>query len=282
MKAVLLALVAVLALAGCEPSDATPRRTIYASLYPLQYVAQRIAGDHFEVVNLTKPGQEPHDTELSLRRTAELSEAALVVYDKGLAGAIDDGVAAADPDHVVDARALSHSGEDDPHVWLSPDNMATIGRAIEQQLAEIDPARKADYEKNLRSLESDLMGLTADYRSGLEECAITTVVVSHDAYRNLPTPFTWAPINGLSPEAEPSPAHIAELRQLIERTHITTVFSEELASPEMALSLAADLGLRTEVLDPIEGLSEKTSSEDYLSLMRQNLTKLQEANQCKS
>ena len=58
------------------------------------------------------------------------------------------------------------------------------------------------------------------------------------------------------------------------------VFSERLASPELADSLADDLGLRTAVLDPVEGLSDATADQDYLSLMRRNLSTLQEANQC--
>ena len=62
------------------------------------------------------------------------------------------------------------------------------------------------------------------------------------------------------------------------------MFSERLASPKLTESLARDLGLRTAVLDPLEGLVEggadDDSSEDYLSLMRENLTALEEANGC--
>ena len=49
----------------------------------------------------------------------------------------------------------------------------------------------------------------------------------------------------------------------------------------MADTLASDLGLETAVLDPIEGLSDDTADEDYLSLMRANLAALQEANGCR-
>jgi zinc transport system substrate-binding protein len=60
------------------------------------------------------------------------------------------------------------------------------------------------------------------------------------------------------------------------------VFSEQLASPRLAETLADDLGVTTAVLDPIEGLSDETAGEDYLSLMRQNLAALEEANGCPS
>ena len=89
-----------------------------------------------------------------------------------------------------------------------------------------------------------------------------------------------APVIGLTPDAEPSPAGIARLQQLIRDQGITTVFSERLASPRLTESLAHDLGLRTAILDPVEGLASSDSTEDYLSLMRENLAALQEADAC--
>ena len=59
------------------------------------------------------------------------------------------------------------------------------------------------------------------------------------------------------------------------------MFTETLASPKLAESLAGDLGLRTAVLDPIEGVQEDApSGNDYLSLMRGNLRRLERANCC--
>ena len=85
----------------------------------------------------------------------------------------------------------------------------------------------------------------------------------------------------------PSDLHPRDLSALlfingvIEETGVTTVFSEVLASPALAETLSEELGLRTAVLDPIEGLAEETEDEDYVSLMRKNLAALQEANGCR-
>jgi zinc transport system substrate-binding protein len=115
----------------------------------------------------------------------------------------------------------------------------------------------------------------------LADCERTTVVVSHDAFGYLDRyGLEFEPIEGLSPGAEPTPADLARLQQLITEDGITTVFSERLASSKMADSLAGDLGLETAVLDPVEGLSDETSEDDYLSLMGQNLDALRKANGC--
>ncbi len=60
------------------------------------------------------------------------------------------------------------------------------------------------------------------------------------------------------------------------------MFSERLVSPRLSQTLADDMGITTAVLDPIEGLSDETADEDYLSLMRENLSALELANGCPS
>jgi zinc transport system substrate-binding protein len=132
-------------------------------------------------------------------------------------------------------------------------------------------------------LERDLSTLDEEITTGLQRCSLDTVVVSHNAFQYWAVRYDlhMRSIAGLTPESEPSPEHVAELQDLIRSEGITTVFSETLASPKMAQTLSSDLGLSTAVLDPIEGLGDDTADEDYLSLMRQNLAALQQANECR-
>ena len=81
--------------------------------------------------------------------------------------------------------------------------------------------------------------------------------------------------------AEPTPADLGELQALIRDEGVTTVFGETLAPRALSETLARDTGVDTAVLDPIEGLSDDTADEDYLSLMEANLEALQEANGCR-
>jgi zinc transport system substrate-binding protein len=211
----------------------------------------------------------------------------LVVYEKGFQGAVDEAVDTADPEHVVDASKeadlVEVDGQLDPHFWLDPTRMATVADAVRRELAEIDPTHADDYASNFASLERELSRLDQRFADGLASCARRTIVVSHDAFGYLGRRYGLEvlAINGLTPDAEPSPAHIQQLRQLIEKDGITTVFSEELASPELAETLADDLGLTTAVLDPIEGLSDETADQDYLSLMEKNFVALREALDCR-
>lgn len=299
-------------LAGCGQlggEQSGDGRRAVASFYPLAWVTERVAGDGWTVENLTQPGKEPHDLELDIAQTASLDRADLVVLEEGFQPAVDSTAADLDApvldaaavvdllpadehaDEHADETAEEHAehaeddghdhGDVDPHFWLDPLKVADLADAVADELSDLDPDNAGTYTANAASVRTDLEQLDQDYTDGLAACERTTTVVSHDAFSYLARyGLDFEPIAGLSPDAEATAADLARLQDLIRRDGVTTVFSERLVSPKMAETLADDLGVTTAVLDPIEGLSEETSQEDYLSLMRENLTALQQANGC--
>jgi zinc transport system substrate-binding protein len=279
-------LLAATALTGCQAS-AHEGVEVVTSFYPLQFVAQRVAAGHAHVVNLTRPGKEPHDLELTVWQTGSLADADVVLYERGLQPAVDDAVDSTEPRHVVDAAAVTHlvddsHGNPDPHFWLDPTRLSAVAAAFETRLVDADPRHATAYRHNLHRLQRQLAALDRSFRHGLGSCRIHTIVVSHDAFGYLGHRYGLdvVGINGLSPDAEPSPAHIRQLQDLVRKDGITTVFSERLDSAQLADSLAGDLHIRVAVLDPIEGLTDTTADENYLSLMRQNLAALRKADDC--
>ena len=92
--------------------------------------------------------------------------------------------------------------------------------------------------------------------------------------------LTQIGISGLSPDSEPSPARIAEVQRVARDHRLTTIFYETLVSPAVAQAIAGDLGLATDVLDPIEGITSQSRGQDYLSVMSANLAALRKAGEC--
>lgn len=301
-----------------DTSGTDADRTVAAAFYPLAWVSEQVAGDEWTVTNLTAPGAEPHDLELSINQTVLVSEAALVVHEQGLQPAVDTAVdenasgAVLDAAQVIELQAMGESaeehaehedeghaqdqglshddeettedhdhGDEDPHFWLDSVRMAELGDAVAAELGELDPDNAAVFEQNAAELRTELEKLDGEYAQGLAACERTDVVVGHDAFGYLTKyGLELHPILGLSPEAEPSAATLSALQQLIEENEITTVFTERLASTQASEALAREADVQTAVLDPLEGLSQDTADEDYLSLMRANLAALQEANGC--
>lgn len=173
-------------------------------------------------------------------------------------------------------------GDFDPHYWLDATMMATSVEAIAKELGEIDAANKDTYTANAKTATDELTALDEEYKKGLGSCTVKTIITSHAAFGYLTERYGLEQIgiSGLSPNEQPSPARIAEVQEEAKEHGVTTIFFETLTSPEVAESIAGDLGLRTAVLDPLEGVTDESPGTDYPSIMKANLKAIQEANGC--
>lgn len=293
---------------GAAPTAAlSGALTVSTSFYPIQYLAQAIGGEHVAVTSVTPTNVEPHDFELSPKDVTALSASSLVLYVSGfqpslddaltqvsgptvvdLAGSVDlvhhDGVEEEHEEGVTEAATEAAHDHDaaaalDPHFWLDPVRMQAAAKAVEAALAQADPAHADDYAANLDTLNATLTDLNTSYSTGLGHCERTTFVTSHAAFGYLADRYslTQASISGVDPESEPSPAELAEVKKVVESTGTTTIFTEELVSPETAQAVAAETGAQTRVLSPIESAPEDG---DYAGVMRTNLEELRTALSC--
>jgi zinc transport system substrate-binding protein len=271
---IVLILVSALLLAGCGAGGSGGKNSVVAAFYPLAYAAERIGGPGFHVENLTPPGAEPHDLELTPREVGRIVNASVVLYlSHGFQPAVSKAVEQA-RGRKVDVLAGLPGHANDPHVWLDPLLFARIGTKIGAALRRPSSGFVADMRK-----------LDEAYRSGLRDCKRREIVTSHAAFGYLAARYglEQVAITGLAPESEPSPQQLAHVVEVVRRTHATTVFFETLVSPRLAETVAREVGARTAVLDPIEGLTpdEQKRGDDYLTLMRGNLVALRKALACR-
>jgi zinc transport system substrate-binding protein len=277
-RIVLIFSVVALATAGCGAGGAATngRETVVASFYPLAYAAQIVGGDKVEVENLTPSGAEPHDLELTPRAVADIQRADVVFYlGHGFQPAVADAVEGAHG-RVVDLLGGLPIREGDPHVWLDPVLYARIVRRVGTVLRR--PARVAAPIARLRALDRE-------YRTGLAHCARREIVTSHAAFGYVARRYRLrqVAITGIAPESEPSARDLGRVVRLVRRAQTTTVFFETLVSPRLADAVAREVGAKTAVLDPIEGLTpaERTRRDTYFTLMRRNLVTLRKALSCR-
>jgi zinc transport system substrate-binding protein len=281
---IILIAVLVFAAAGCGPGGTSNgKKTVVTAFYPLAWAAETIGGNSVAVENLTPPGAEPHDIELTPKQVARLERAAVVLYlSHDFQPAVQDAVGGASGKTIdvlsglpLRAGVGDETGKTDPHVWLDPILFARIVTRIGDALGH--PRRATMLAGQLRKLD-------AEYRRGLAHCRRRDFVTSHAAFGYLASRYGLhqIAITGIDPESEPSPRKLAELTQLVRREHIQTVFFERLVSPKLAETVAREAGARTAVLDPIEGLTltEQDHGDTYLTLMRQNLSALRIALGC--
>ena len=172
-----------------------------------------------------------------------------------------------------------HDSDLDPHFWLDPDRMIKVAEALEASFAKIDPANANDYKAGLDKLKTALTGVDNQYKQGLTSCQHKTFITSHAAFGYMAERYglTQASISGIDPEAEPSPAEMANIKSVVEKTGVKTIFTEELVSDTPAKAIAAETGAETSVLSPLESKPERG---DYSDAMSSNLERLKSALVC--
>jgi zinc transport system substrate-binding protein len=255
---------------------AGPVRNVVASFYPLAFAAEEAGARGIDVRNLTPPGSEPHDLELSPGRVRAIENADLVLLlGHGFQPQLERAAARSRARvlELLDTPGLAQA-RDDPHVWLDPVRYALVARRIARALGL--PGGP---------LEARLRALDAEFERGLAHCVRRDLVTSHAAFGYLARRYGLRQVSleGLIPGAEPSPAELDRVARLVRERGVTTIFFEALVSPKLARTLARETGARTAVLDPLEGLTPRAAAagEDYVSVMRANLRALREGLGCR-
>jgi len=283
--------------AACQEAPVPPGKAlVVASFYPMYDFSRQVAGDRAEVVSLVPPGVEPHDWEPSPQELIEVHKARFLVYngagfepwvDKLLRDTTDKKIVAIETTRGLDLipATAKRTGAVDPHVWLDPVLAQSQVEAIRDGLARGDPANAAGYEHSARAFRTRLAELDTAFAAGLRDCEHRDIVVSHASFAYLAQRYrlTQVAVMGVAPESEPSPTQLAAIANLARSRRVTYIFFETLVSPRLADTLAREIGARTLVLNPIEGLTkeEAAAGKDYIGLMEANLRSLRTGLRCR-
>lgn len=293
----LAGMVTVIAALGCTSMpQADGSLPVVVTLYPLQEFAQRIGGDHIHVQALVPPGAEPHDYEPRPRDIAALHAARVVIFNgAGLEAWLDKlrpefsaGSVVVNASETlplvrgIDEQEGDARGESparfDPHVWLDPMLAVRMVTAIAGGLQQADPQHSDAYRTNAATLEEELRALHREFTMTLGTCRQKEFITTHAAFGYMARRYglVQVAISGLSPEAEPAPARLRELVHLARTHHIAVIYYETLVSPQVAETLAREVGAEVLVLNPLEGLTadELRQGRTYFSVMHENLNHL--------
>lgn len=276
-----------------QHTNATGTIAVSASFYPLYDFARNVGGSHVTATNITPAGAEPHDYEPSAQAIVQAQKSAVFIYNGGTLEPWANKFVK-DYQHVVvkasadvalrTATIEGQSNVKDPHFWLDPVLAQQIVRNIRDGLIQADPKHSADYTKNAADYIAKLQLLDQQFKTGLSSCQQHTIITSHEAFGYVAARYHFdvQAIAGLSPDTEPSANKLAELTQTAREQNIHYIFFESLVSPRLADTIAQEVGAKTLVFDPLEGLTNEAQKQgqNYLSVQRQNLAALRTALAC--
>lgn len=269
-----------------EPETvADGRLRVVTTFVPLYSLTVAVAGDDALVENLLPPGVGPHDYAFIPSDVERLARAdVLVANGLGLETWLDDAVRAANPDiTVVEAaagvatRAPDEHGPVDPHVWLDPVRAKTMVENISLALSTADPEHMAAYGARAKALAARLDALDAEIRAGLADVNDRRFIAFHDAFGYFAERYDLETVAVIepSPGVEPSPRDVARIIDLIRTSKVKAIFTEPQFSPRLVETIAAETGLTTHALDPME--TGPFSADAYFDISRANLAELRAA-----
>ena len=262
--------------------------SIVTTFYPPAEFATRIAKEKINVINITSGGIEPHDFEPNPKDLVKIQNANLFIINGNSFDTWAEELA--DDNKEINVLKLSENIDSelsarDPHFWLDPVYSIDLVGVIFQKIVDIDPKNRDFYEMNKTQYIGELNQLNREFQTELNDCSLRKIVVSHDAFSYLANRYSLEIINisGLSPEEEPTASTLIEISKTVRENKIKNIFYETLVSPDLANTIASEIGARTLVLNPLEGLTpeEVLDGENYVSIMRNNLTNLKVAMECK-
>lgn len=290
MKKIFLAMFSILLLiTGCSKEgrinkNDSEKLVVYASFYPLYFLADEIGKENIDLRVVIPNGVESHDYDPSIKQLKEMEDAEVFIYngagfeswaDKLLNTIVEDEKVLKASDEV---NLIISDGGPDPHLWLNPENMNKIGEKIKDRFILLDEVNREKYEKNYKELSNRLKELDEKYLEILKDKKKNGVLVSHAAFAYMAEKYDFQQISvaGISPEQEPSPKTIANIIEIAKNGDFKYIFLETLSNPKTVDIIAEEANLETLVLNPIEGLTEEevASGEDYISIMEKNLNNL--------
>ncbi|UJF35462.1 metal ABC transporter substrate-binding protein [Paenibacillus hexagrammi] len=287
-------------------TNAKKKLKVVTTFYPMYEFSKQVAGGHADVIALVPAGAEPHDWEPTAKDMTQIQDSDVFVYNgagvehwvekalnslhkdssivveasKGIE--LMEGTAEEDEDvheHGEDEKASIKPGMVmDPHVWLDPVLAQQEVLAIQAAFEKADPAHKEDYKHNATEYISKLQELDQLFRNTLADVKRKEFVTQHAAFAYLAKRYglTQVPIAGLSPEEEPAASKMADIVQFAKDHQVQTIFFETLVDPKVAETVASEIGAKSAVLNPIEGLTDEDKKQnlDYIGIMKMNLNAL--------
>jgi zinc transport system substrate-binding protein len=273
---------------------------VTASFYPVEEVARRVGGDRVVVTGLVPPGGGAHDHEPTAAQLTELSSTDVALFlgggfQPGVEAALDTVAGSATTVDLLDDLELlpvtdqlpGTGGEvdgevlsdgTDPHVWLDPENMIVMAERTAAVLSAADPDGSDEYARNAETYIAELTALSTEMSEGLASCDSNVIVTSHRAFEYLAQRFDLVqiPIAGISPEVEPSAQALEAVAEAARANNVQVIFFEENLPADLAETIAAEIGATTDVLDPVETLSDEqlAAGDSYLTVQRANLDAL--------
>lgn len=301
-RAIITFLIIAMITTGCSStsSDSTNNAEllIYTSIYPIQYAVERIGGEAVNTKSVYPPGVDAHTYEPSSKEMTAIAKGDSFIYlGAGLEAFAETAASALKSQDVKMIELGLHEslfqvaeeseqgrhrhGDSNPHIWLDPLRMLEMATYIKEQLIELNPENKQLFKDNFNALKKDLLALDSRFQEKLQSKEYKEILVSHAAYGYWEHRYgiEQIAISGLSSSDEPSQKELTEIINFAETRNMNYVIFEQNGSDRVSKIIQDAIDAKALYVHNLSVLTEENveNNEDYLSLMKDNLSVLDKA-----
>lgn len=264
MRRVILAL----CLAGATLCAAAEPLRVVSSIKPLQLLVTAIGGDEVDSRVLLPPDFSPHDAQLKPSQWKLLADAELLVWVGPALEQFLDKAFGSRPNAVALQPLVGAGASDDPHIWMSLENVSVIAERLSAELSQRRPLKKALFTSNAAHLVSALRRQDAALRQAFR-ASPPKYLLPHDGYRHFERQYGLAPVAVISSQDDqmPGTAHIVSLRSRLLAGEFDCAFSEPQHESRLQRRLLEGVDVRVIPLDSM-GLAINNDREGFVEYYR--------------
>ncbi|MAU19048.1 MAG: iron ABC transporter substrate-binding protein [Martelella sp.] len=247
--------VAAIAMIGTS-AVAADKPKVVTTFTVIADMAENVAGDHAEVVSITKPGAEIHGYSPTPRDILNARDGDIILsnglnlerwFEKFLQNLGDvPNVVVSEGIDPIDIAGGEYDGKPNPHAWMSPDSAEIYVMNIRDALIEIDPDNAEAYTENARAYADEIAARLQPMRAMLADVPEEKrwLVTSEGAFSylardlDLKELYLW-PVNA---DQQGTPQQIRHVIDTMKENDIHVIFSESTVSDKPARQIARETG----------------------------------------
>ena len=249
------------------------RPLILATVPHIASWVKNLVGDSARIEIIASGGIEVHNFAIT-PQTVALSESASIIVANGadLEPWLDT-LAASNTPVIETAGELDLRGND-PHTWLDPAKARKQVQVAAAGIIKVLPELSETIAINLALYDAALAALDDEILRNLDGLPRKELISFHESFDYFAESYGLNVVASLvrTPGDETTLQEIENIKNLVSQYGLTSIYVEPGPTPDLAQTLASDLGISLRILDPLETISGAATS--YIDGMRGNLAVL--------
>lgn len=278
-KLLIITLLLSLCLTGCFKKDNLENIKIYATIYPIEYITNKLYGDHSTIYNIYPNGVNPSNYELTDKQIKDYSKSDMYIFN-GLSSEKD--LVSKMFKHnknlmIIDASQTMEYNYSIEELWLDPSNFLMLAYNIKNGLNEYieNHYLKNEVEENYESLKVEISNIDARFKLLSENASDKTIIVDKNYFKFLEKyGFT---VISLEDGETLTDKVISDATNAIKNGNVQYIFTtNEKKVNDTVKNLVDNYDVSLLTLDTISNLTDKqrASKEDYISILNENIEQL--------